>query len=691
MGEQERAAKQPAPSVKVPGRNPAPKPKPKPLLTTEPAAVTEIRLELDVGVAAAKRLREELVPQLVRRSRGEVTASNPDVAVGSALDEIAGVLQRTEAARPNSFVGKMLEVPNDLVNKRQLLQADHVALKAQTEALARSGPPRPPAPAKTPIATEFPNISYTAHAAGPPAFDFGKVPPGVKRRLTLPILNLVDVPAMVTARFEGSAAITLQSAPMRLLEHRRPIEDGAQDIELSFVAPTPRGTHRGTVLVDLSWGNAVKPETLAIPVIALSALDHEHSGLSDRDSERLHNSRLEETNRARMTKQAEEELAAFDKAHPGFQHDAFERMEKEVASALALVGQQQRVGIERAEAEIYKYKKAPPPAAKASFMAELAMIALDIASAGVANAIAKGVEGTLKMVSKAAVTNASKQLSMQLGESTIYAISDSLKEAFKISSKRARGGSATKSTEPDIARTPSSKGLSDDPRIAFIETAKTANNFHEHDRTTGLIHSGALLRPLLFRNPDAAIDALTKIKQTMLSEAGHASETFYNATIRRWFAFISELQLDLHRAGSVDGRRIQPVRGVVDIGFQAGVTPREPIHVRTAIMRGVSNAATKQLRTTPLYGLDVPIRVYGLPSSNHAELLITVTRAPNGKLEFVDQTNGLAPGSGSWLRTYGHGDPERGADRLLQKLLGRSLEDQGIPLTTDQDPSLEGG
>jgi hypothetical protein len=218
-------------------------------------------------------------------------------------------------------------------------------------------------------------------------------------------------------------------------------------------------------------------------------------------------------------------------------------------------------------------------------MFEFAMIALDMASAGVANMIAKGVEGALK---RAAKSSDPKTVAMKLGDSTVYGISDALKEGLKIGSKRARPSPGSGNSEkPDR----NGQQTSSDPRSAFLQRIRDSHDEHKHDRAVGAVDSAALLRPTLHRNPELAITALQAMTSSLKAEAGHAQHVYYEATIRRWFAFLSELKLDLHRVGSVDGRPIGQARGVVDIGFQSGRSPRDPVIVKSAIMRD-GNAST---------------------------------------------------------------------------------------------------
>lgn len=692
----------------------------------EPSHVAELRRQLKHGAAVVTWLRDIAIPNLASARGGILgTGTAQDRVAYRGLATVKDVLDRTQDAGNGPLIQQALELPRELVELREQLEADYDALTTEVAVLAAAlhglpAPPQAPAPkpamkatpsAKpTPVVKQLekpkgrdketpaiPAKTVTQHVAGPPSFDFGKALPGTTHELTGVLFNLVDHGASVKVSLSGSPAFKLQSSPHQLVKRGEQPPVGSQDIVVKFAAPTPRGSHHGNVHVDLSWAGGTKPETLNIPVVGHSLLSHE----STDDEIAVRKREQSETDaRAKHVKHAEDELAAFDRAHPGFAHNGFNDKLRDVDAAMRSLVRAQESGINRARDEIAAYVKAPPPPAKPSVLFELGMIVLDIASAGVANMVAKGIEGGLKTLAKGAAETVTNPISgkvapavraLVLDESTIYGVSDAMKEGFKIASKRARpspgGGDA-----PATKRRETVPDDSADPRVAFIQAIQNQQDQHQYQRDLAATHTAALLRPTLFKDPALAIKALEAIQGQLVAEHDHATKSYYQAAIRRWFDFISQLDTGVHRVGSVDGAPIKPARGVVDIGFQVtGPSPRDRVIPKTAIMRGVSNAAIKDLKNAALLHTFVPIRVYGMPSHSHAELLVSVTRDSSGAIKFLDHTNGSAPGSGAWLRNRGGGSSERGAAWLLRDLLEKPLSEQGVVLTTDQAFDPEGG
>ena len=382
----------------------------------------------------------------------------------------------------------------------------------------------------------------------------------------------------------------------------------------------------------------------------------------------------------------------------GFAHNGFNDKLRDVDAAMRSLVRAQESGINRARDEIAAYVKAPPPSAKPSVLFELGMIVLDIASAGVANMVAKGIEGGLKTLAKGAAETVTNPISgkvapavraLVLDESTIYGVSDAMKEGFKIASKRARpspgGGDA-----PSTKRRETVPDDSADPRVAFIQAIQDQQDQHQYQRDLRSdSYSGA-----------AAADVVQGSCTRDQSSRGHPGPAGGRTRPRDQELLSGRdpalVRLHLPTDTGVDRgvpRRwpIKPARAVVDIGFQVTGRARAIGAIpKTAIMRGVSNAAIKDLKNASLLHTFVPIRVYGMPSHSHGELLVSVTRDSSGAIKFLDHTNGSAPGSGAWLRSRGGGSSERGAAWLLRDLLEKPLSEQGVVSTTDKR-DREGG
>jgi hypothetical protein len=645
-------------------------------------SVRLLERQVRTGMEAAHRLREVILPSL----RSQLAGGHPplhmaELEAWSALRQIAHALERTEMASGHQgFVGGLLEIPTELVNKRQQLMAEHAALKDQLTALSRAFADKIASSARSPspaASRETPH-SYTAHAAAPPTFDFGKVTPGTQGFLSLPIHNLTNRPAEVGVSYRGDPAVEIVSSPPHLSEAGTRVPDGVQNIKLVFTAPAKHGTHHGTLLIGLSWAGGPASEQLTVPVVGHS-MDEQELTPDEKIADAHHRKQASDADIAERKRVArgEHELEAFDKKHPGHTNNLFIDAIRACDAAMGHLGEIQAGGIDDASKEVFKYVTAPPRPEQPGVMFELAMLVLDIATAGVAGALAKTLEAGLKQLAG-------------LEAATIASMTDGLKETIKGSSKlvRKRLQSTAGGATPDEDHHAPSAGRSSDPRIAFFRALLDGNSEAEEVRMDALIHTQALLRPTLYKDPDLAIEAVKQITTAIHAEIKTANWTFASAAMRQWINYISDLKLGLNRVGSVGDSGIAGVRGVVDIGFQPGQSPHDRVIVKSATIRGISNDAAKRLVEQPLLGLGIPVRAYGLPTPNRAELLVTVTRTGDGTLDFIDESNGLAPGRG-WLAQKG-GTSSAGAKQLIEReIMNVSLNQHGVNLTTDQDPSLE--
>lgn len=540
------------------------------------------------------------------------------------------------------------------------------------------------------------DTTYSKHAAAPPVFEFGKVAPGSQRTISLPVHNLSSSPVIgARVSYTGDPAIQLLSSPARLAAAGGRFDEG-QNIKLVFNAPITRGSHHGSVTVDLVWLiGGPEPETLVIPVVAHAMYEWDRTPTEQRaHDERQAAEQQERAATAKRDRNMQRVLDRFDAEHPSFSHNRFTEAVGSLRDALSDLSRYQESGITSAHDEVFKYKKAPPHVDK-SLVFELAMLFLDIASAGVAGGVAKALEGALKDVGPimtlstiggrsidATVTGAGKALDP--GAPMIALLTDSVKDGLKGAGKLARkriGGAAGPAN---------SSRISSDIRIAFFESARNGHIATSSDRLAGATRAAARLRPTAHQDPDHAIKVIQAMTASIQGQYGFASYTYATEALRQWINLIANPKLDLNKVASVDGRGIGAVRGVIDIGFEAGASPRAPVTVRTAILRGVTNDTATRYQATRLLEAGVPVRAYGLPSRTQAELLVTVTRDAAGNIAFIDGSNGAAPGPGTWLKTKGDGDAVAGARTLMEKeIMSRALSEHGVTLTTDQDPAAD--
>jgi hypothetical protein len=652
-----------------------------------------------VGMRAGKRLREQVLPAFsTLATGGQPTLGMPELEARSALREMKDALEHLAIYVEDPTRRRLLALPDEVTRGHDKLSHEYAELKARTDALSRQYAERvkaaqdtakQPAVSSMPKGPTVPPHSYSQHVAAPPRFDFGKVSPGGVDRTEGAMFNLSSAQCGVQVMYSGSSAIHLVHQPTRLAAKGETWSLADQTIALQFNAPPTKGTHHGTVTVNVQWWGGPPADTLTIPVVA-----HSLSVSDDTPDEKIaREQRAKETadEAARIEKRdakEKQELEKFEKQHPRVGTDEFDRQKEALWRVVSQFEQMQLSGVATAHDEVMKYVKRPPPA-QDTRMFELAMLVLDIASAGIAGKLGKALELGLRTAGKDLAVELGKQIA--LSDSTVSLITDSVKESIKGSSKLARKIGLTPKaprTGPAVGgnSTPA-PGESADPRIAFFQYQRNGLINGESARTAGINGAVRLLMPTLHAKPELAYAAMKILTATYNALLVEASNNVAHESVRQWINNIADERLDIHHAGSVDSRPINQINGVIDIGFQAPYGPRSPIIVKQAIIRGVSNAVAHRFQNLRLGETGVPLRAYGLPGGNYAELPVAVLRGAGGHITWDDQTNGLAPASAAtWIRQKG------GAKQFMEnEILGKSLTQHGIVLTTDQDPTLEGG
>ena len=558
-------------------------------------------------------------------------------------------------------------------------------------------------PAAEPTANKPPlPVSYTQNAAAPPKIDFGKVRPGTTGFAEGAIYNLFPVSANVFISYEGDAVIQIVSRPTRIRENSVQMAHADRTVKLVFHSPTMGGSYYGTLTIGLVWDSGLPPERLTVPVVA-HALEMSESTPDEKLAEGQRRKEISDREANLAKQQAEEKLRLedFSKKHPKVETDKFNEARLLLLRAWDTLREYELAGVDIAEKEVGAYKKEPPPA-ESTLLFDLGMLVIDIASAGIAGVIARRLDTFLRarkdvdpILPKIRPKYEQPFTFVESGarvksEAAIVMITESIKESIKGTSKLVRKQAAMSD--------PGSRGADDsaDPRIRFFQYLRNALIGIKEDRDKAFLENIKPLRPIVFENEDKAIKMVEAMTDSV--RAGHKdADNIYAATaVRKWIDHISQIRtpsaLDVNRVGTVQGRGIRAVDGVVDIGFQAGVEPHDPVVVRSAIIRGISNAVAHRLQRRPLLELEVPVRAYGLPSPKKAELLVTVIRDSNGDISWIDKTYGSAPPSSySWLRAKGgSGGQALGAKILIEReIMSKSLNSHGVSLTTDSDDETQ--
>lgn len=534
--------------------------------------------------------------------------------------------------------------------------------------------------------------------AVPDKFDLGDQAVGTAHVSDLFAWNQEHMQAAVSVRYEGSPMIALMSAP----QWYRPTSDGFDpnaSIKLAFT-PTTKGHHHGTVTIDASWVGAPRaPSTTKVAIVAAS---HDVGGADVVDEEAAvqhaetdKRTRAEEQRAIASAEAAREARLDRDElpGSPG-NRERLRDASADVSDAMHALILNRNAGVTTARGEASKFVKAKPHY-HPSLLETLAFAALDAATAGIAGALGKALEGALlKEVSVAAHskfwTGAIVKESKLLPSKVLTAFfTDSVKDLTKQAGKGATaklkttqagdpavGDSATEA--PDLSST--------DPLLAFFQKEETAIVADSLKRATAVgTQARGFLEPMLATDPKRAISIMRGMKDsvTTLAMSNESANKQAEQSVLHWARYVADTSLgvvapgangvtrsdphglataDIQSANHAPGERgqMRSRPGLVDIQFEADmVDARKPVRIVGMRIDGVS----KPVRDRMLRNLGkspMPIRAY----CNSGGTRIEVVTDEAGNIAFADESG--APGMpGRWFERRSN-DPHGGRDAALR-------------------------
>jgi hypothetical protein len=474
------------------------------------------------------------------------------------------------------------------------------------------------------------------------------------------------------------------------------------------------------MLVTLGWGpNPDDTEHVRIPVTAAAHRlgqftngELEASERSTLEAEQQESSRRAEITRARA---ATDRLGNSQRAHgPKYKHslDSFESASQQARSSLGDLYDHRKNGVMTASAEAGNFVRRPPPLKQPSLLEDLAWLALDVATAGIAGGLGKRLEGklmgglTTHILEHSSPAGRVYEQMTTPSKAVIALFVDSVKDGVKRIGKGAT--SALKGVGKHSGPATPQANVTDehiddssiDSRIAFfqVETDALIDSKSERvARTVDLAHD--LLMPMLDTNPDAAIAAMNDVAQGVEEERQNATNIQAQHSAHNWIRYVAQSSLgsisatdarraDMrtdgdhalaridHAATAHDEHAMASPDGLVDIRFSANLhDPTTPARVVTASLFGISEATAARVRRHPLLGQKLAMRVAGIGSDSDVAVPITVVRDEAGNLRYDDAsaTGWLARKAGSFARTSSA--EQRGATKLMEELTSTPLND----------------
>lgn len=571
--------------------------------------------------------------------------------------------------------------------------------------------------------------------AAPERVDLGDhVVGGRAQRQDVQIFNTEDLDAYLQISVEGSSSISVEHNPERL----RPSRHGNDPITLLFV-PTTRGRQHGTLVVHASWQNAIHaPQELRIPIEAAAHEEGEPliAEQEAEEREQAATAQADAENKAQIEHAKEAAEARLDDPKmanklPGTASDRkrFEAAENLASDALFDVFENRRVGIDTAQSEAQAFQRHVPPHEE-SLAERLAWAALDVATAGIASALGKKLEGVLEetMEIKAHTLPSGVRAPAEEHPSSkalVAFFTDSVKDVAQRGGNAAteaikhhgEGHETSPDQEVDAQPRPelADPGPSADPLLAFFQTEKVGLIGQHRERATEVGQNASnVLEPMLDHSPKEAISAMQKVAARLneFTKDEIAANTQAQASATHWIRYIAQASLGTvsadnarrdHKHPAADGspttnvssantappERGEPLArdGLIDIRFSADRTrPWEPVTVTSARVHGIGKAMATRYKREPLRDAHVPVRAYADPKGSDPVTGIEVIRDEAGNIEYTDETGG--PGApGNWFASK-VGEPRGGRDaegRGARKLIEEEIVNKQLTVEVESD------
>lgn len=535
--------------------------------------------------------------------------------------------------------------------------------------------------------------------AAPPEVTVGDLPLGRHTKKSIPVFNLDQQnEATVAVRVVGSTALRIISKPDRL----RPSHEGfdaSRQVELEF-RPTTSGRLAATIEIVMWWPNGGRqPQTLLVPVVG-GAHDPMAPTLDEQDLERAAADREEQAKAKHVAEQegVDRSIRAEERRDTHFHEGNKRRLgnERDLAGfALTGLYESRQNGIEGARAAIGEFKRIQPRDDR-TLLEELAWLALDVASAGIAGGVAKRLEPVLKKILHSSIVIPYPMVDGQIslrdvaevpaGAGIVGLITDGIKHLVKTGTKA--GVKALHAGEDESERPPVSVDAREDFLLAHKELMVT-DTMKQAGEVAIRCHDALL--PTLKHAPDAAVAAMAAIKTGLEVQQESAKTDQTHQTLVQWVRYVAQNSLGsvqslnnktkkpesltaIERANEKreDNKPLKRQDGLVDVSFTADFHhPEQPVKFKGARLTGVRRGVAEHLLGKPLNTFDLAVRASG--SLGGPSVSVTVVRDERGNVTYTDNTT-VEWEQATWLArkagvvTHGRpSDEQRGARKLIEE------------------------
>lgn len=354
-------------------------------------------------------------------------------------------------------------------------------------------------------------------------------------------------------------------------------------------------------------------------------------------------------------------------------------------TALGALYESRRTGVQAASELVGEYKRHKTPA-KPSLLADLAWLAVDLATARIAGSVAETAEAILgatlkrpEMGGGILARGKAEPPEVTLSKSVVGFVSDALKEGVTGGAKA--GAQALAGMPGGERANPHAIELSEGERIDFFRLQKDhlVGETLTQALNVGIDVHDALL-PVLRVDPELAIAQLEAVADAFKAEIGAASTEHQQQGIEKWIEYVAATnRADQSDAAFDEAHPHAQYDGLIDVQFRPDLSqPEARVSTSGVRINGVSRDAISKLMKLPLMQLGLAVRASGdfdSPSST-----VTALRRSNGSVTYAT-TEGHE--QKQWLErkaiAQGRGpDAIWGARILLeQDIMSKTLEEIG--------------
>ena len=547
-------------------------------------------------------------------------------------------------------------------NKEPLATAKPAPHPTHHDPTSDRAPHQPPTPAQ---ADALAAGATAWRLTAPPTIQLGETVVGRRLHASTSIfaLDAGQQGPRVVAKLSGDPAIQLVRAPLFLPSASQPY-DPQNELELEVLP-----THKGVVTAELELVITDAPvQSFRIPVRA-AAHELGEPTLAEQDAEAAAraNQAAKERDAAAVTTRVEHAIHDDQQRDIHYHSGHLQQLDDarmRTLLELNAVYEHRHAGVDAASVTVGEFHRRTPAPERPSLLEDLAWLAIDVATAGLAGGIAKSAELLLSRTTtmptvgfnlpRGPIPAHERTPSKALVAFATDAVKDVTKRGGAAFKKGMHGGGEGRSATH-------AAGLSIGAKADFFRLQQDQlvdeNAARAVHVATTLHHS---LLPVLRADPALAVAQLNAVADAFAAQKPVASTLHEQQGIEKWVRYVAETSGADHADAPFDENHPHGAYdGLIDIMIQPDpFHPELPVPVTGARLTGVTKDVVDQIKIRQLNTLGLTVRAAG--DFNSPTSTLTVLRRADASVTYAHTEGGEERG---WLerKAAAHG---RGPDAL---------------------------